>query len=187
MICNPFVAVPVLLSLTEDKALQEKRKIGLMAALAVGLILILMTWFGETLLKLLDVRVASFQVTGGLILLLLALTLLGSISGSHQKTNSSAKSIVVVPLAIPLMAGPGAISASIVAASLNPDVTSKFGLSAAALGVASITALLLYFATSIEKFLGDTGLSIVTKVGGLALAAIAIETMAKGISGLFLG
>lgn len=187
VICNPAIAVPVLLALTSKKSLKQKRKIGLEAGFAVGMILVVITWLGTAILEVLSVRVASFQVTGGLILLLLALSILNGKVG-HRKGDEeefSQDSVTVVPLAMPLMAGPGAISAVIVASNLYESVRDKVMLSCAAIAIALITALLLYFATHIEKVLGKTGLTIVARLGGLILAAIAIESIAKGVSGLY--
>lgn len=187
VICNPMLGVPVMLSLMKGKSLQEKRKVALGTALSVAIILGVMTWIGSLVLEVIGVRVSTFQVTGGLILLLLALSILrGEASSNEQEVEPTKRqSIAIVPLAFPLLAGPGAISAVIVAAELHTSVSSHLLLTLPALGIALMTAWLLFFATSIEKALGNTGLTIIAKIGGLILAAIAIENIAKGISGLF--
>lgn len=185
VICSPLTAIPVLIALTPKSSSKERKVLGLKIGFACGIILMLTTWFGGAFLSFLQVKVASFQVTGGLILLLLGLSMLSSNSVKENKDlNEDSSAIIVVPMAIPLLAGPGAISTVIVQASLMPSIPEKLGLSLAALTLGAIISVMLYFATKIEKVLGLKGLNVATKIGGLILAALAVETMSKGVYGL---
>jgi multiple antibiotic resistance protein len=185
VICSPLTAIPVLIALTPRASSQERKKLGLKIGLACGVILVITTWFGGAFLSFLQVKVASFQVTGGLILLLLGLSMLSSNNVKENKEmNEDSSAIVVVPMAIPLLAGPGAISTVIVQSTLNPSIMGKLSLSFAALTLGLIISVMLYFATKIERVLGIKGLNVATKIGGLILAALAVETMSKGVAGL---
>jgi multiple antibiotic resistance protein len=185
VICSPMTAIPVLLALTPRSSSSERKHLGLKIGIACGVILMITTWFGGAFLEFLQIKVASFQVTGGLVILLLGLSMLQS-SGvkENKELNEDSSNIVVVPMALPLLAGPGAISTVIVESSLHSSFIEKIWLSLGALALGVIIAVMLYFATRIEKILGHKGLNVATKLGGLILAALAIETMSKGIAGL---
>lgn len=186
VICSPLTAIPVLLALTPRVSPQERRLAGLKVGLSCGIILVVTTWLGGPLLSFLQIKVGSFQVTGGLVLLLLGLSMLSQDSVKQNKDlNEDSSAIIVVPMAIPLLAGPGAISTMIVQANVYTSIIDKIYLSLAGLCLGAMIAVILYFSTRIEKVLGAKGLNIATKLGGLILAALAIETLSKGVAGLF--
>jgi multiple antibiotic resistance protein len=191
VICNPLAAFPVLLNLSEGRSLKEKRKIGIVAAFAVALILMLVVWIGEPFLNMLSIRVAAFQVAGGVIIFLLALSMLTAKTSrlkhsiQEHRRGSQKESIAVVPLAMPLMAGPGAISLVIVQASNFPGFMDHLFLSACALGVAFVVCIILFFAGDLGEKLGGSGVNVINRLAGLILAAMAIETLSKGLIGLF--
>jgi multiple antibiotic resistance protein len=184
MICSPLTAVPVFLSLTQGRSLRERNRIGITSGIAVGAILILTVWIGAPVLHFLAIRIAAFQCAGGIVLFLLALSMLNAqISPMRQAQEEivAKPSIAVVPLAIPLMAGPGAISAAIVASTTFMSIGQKCILSVCGLVMGVITMLLLCFSVQIEKYLGNTGLNVVTRIGGLILASLAAEIIFQGI------
>ena len=191
VICAPFVAVPALLSLTREHSLEEKRKIGIRSAISVAIILTGVVWIGRPLLAVLDIRIEAFQVSGGLIVLLMALSMLNArISPMKQNPEDRKEaflkdSIAVVPLAIPLMAGPGAISSAIVFANGAPGAMHQIYASICTILVALSLGICLYFSVFLERLLGVSGMNILSRIGGLVLSAIAIEIMAKGFVGLF--
>lgn len=187
-ICSPFIAVPSFLTLTKGQSLAEKKKTGAIASLAVAVILLAAAIGGKFFLELLGIRVAAFQLAGGFVIFLLALSMLqakGDSDGAKAPGRSS--SIAIVPLAIPLIAGPGAISSVIVNASTFMGAISQLYIACGIILVAATLWLCLYFALVVEHFLGVLGLAILTRIGGLILAAIAMEIMAKGLSCLFPG
>lgn len=190
-ICNPFSALPALLALTQGRSMDEKRRTGIVSGFAVAVILFISTWIGGPLLQFLGISVASFQCAGGIVVFLLALSFLNAEVSRMKQTTEDQKeaqrkdSIAVVPLAIPLMAGPGAISTVIVHGYSFPGMLSQLYMSLCAIIVALVLGVTLYFAGNVEKMLGHSGINIVNRLGGLILAAIAVETIAKGIVGLF--
>ncbi|MBS0604359.1 MAG: NAAT family transporter [Verrucomicrobia bacterium] len=191
VICSPFAALPALLGLTHGLSDKEKKRTGVIAGIAVGVILITMTWIGGPVLDFLGITVPAFQVAGGFVVFLLALSMLNAETSRIKQTTEDQKearhkpSIAVVPLAIPLMAGPGAISTVIVAVNTHPGVMNQVYYSAGAVLVALTLGITLYFATQFEKMLGQTGINIVNRLAGLILAAMAVQTLSKGIIGLF--
>ena len=191
VICSPYCAIPAFINLTRGRSIKEKRRIGMVSIFSVGIILVGSAWFGAAFLRMIDISVAAFQVSGGFIIFLLALSMLqGEVSKIKQTPEEAEKvmdqeSVSVVPLAFPLMAGPGAISSIIVTTTTYPGVVNQLAISLAAILVTISLWFCLYFATSLEKWLGFVGLNIVGRIGGLLLAALAVETMAKGLIGLF--
>ena len=191
VICNPFAALPALISLSQGRSLNEKKKIGIIAAATVAFILIAMTWVGGPILKFLGITVPAFQVAGGFVIFLLALSMLNAETSRLKQTTEDQKearqreSVAIVPLAIPIMAGPGAISTVIVAVDSNPSMQNHFIFSICAVLVAFFLGMNLYFAGHFEKLLGQTGINILNRIAGLILSAMAVETLSKGLIGLF--
>jgi multiple antibiotic resistance protein len=191
VICSPISAFPALLSMTHDRSTDERKRIGLVAGFAAGMILILVTWIGSPLLSFFGIGVPAFQFAGGIVVFLLALSMLKAEPSPIKETSEEQKgmrrkeSIAVVPLAIPIMAGPGAISTVIVAVNNHPGWLNQLYFTICAVLVAGALGFILYFAGTLEKILGRTGINIINRIGGLILAALAAETLAKGIVGLF--
>ncbi len=188
MLCSPLTAIPVFLNLTQGKPKEVRNKIAMILGISVGLILVAGTWGGGTLLKILGIRIAAFQCAGGIIVFLLGLSMLNAqISPMRQTEDDRARSVIpIVPLAIPVMAGPGALSATIVAADTYSTFSDWVILSICGAGVGFVSALVLYFGMQLERKLGPSGLNIVTRIGGLILAALAVEIFVQGIEKLFL-
>lgn len=191
VLCSPFSALPALIRLTHGLSDEEKKKTGSVAGIAVGVILVLMTWIGGPILNFLGITVPAFQVAGGFVIFMLSLSMLNAETSRIKQTSEDQResmhreSIAIVPLAIPIMAGPGAISNVIVAVNENPGIISKLYLSAGAILVALVLGVLLYFSTRFEKMLGQSGINIVNRIAGLILSGMAVQTLAKGLIGLF--
>ena len=146
---------------------------------------------GETLLHWLGTSLGSFRVGGGIVLFLMALAMLQAQSDPVRSTPAEAKnaakktSIAVVPLAIPLLAGPGAMSTVIIAMHRSSTPYHPWMILAIILLVALILWLVLRLARPIGKLLGEIGLNILNRIFGLILAAIAVEVIANGLKQLF--
>jgi multiple antibiotic resistance protein len=191
VICNPFSALPALLALTHGRSLAEKKRTGIVAGFAVAVILVVCTWIGGPLLQFLGISISAFQCAGGIVVFLIALSFLNAEVSRIKQTTEDQKeaqrkdSIAVVPLAIPLMAGPGAISTVVVQVYSFPGVLNQLYMCLCGALVGAVLGTTLYFAGNVEKYLGHSGINIVNRIGGLILAAIAVETFAKGVFGLF--
>lgn len=193
VISNPLSALPAVLRITRNQTFAEKRKIGLRCAFAVGIILLVTTWIGTPLLMILGIKLPAFQMAGGIILFLMALSMLSAEESPIKQTPEEQKEKrvgdtgAIVPLAIPIIAGPGAISTIIVSVSEFPGILNQLILSLSAILVAVVMGTLLYFASHMEKMLGQSGINIINRLGGLILTAIAIQMLASGALTLFPG
>ena len=153
----------------------------------------LSVWFGQDILEVFGVRIASFQIGGGILALLMAIDMLQARVSPSKQTREEAReagsreSVGVVPLGIPLLAGPGSISLAIVGAQQAPGASEMIALTAAVLLLGAITWLVLRAAEPLGRVLGRTGINIITRLMGLVLAAIAIEFIATGMADLFPG
>lgn len=191
MICSPLSALPAFLSLTHGRSESEIKRTGIVAGSSVGIILIVVIWLGSPILRVFGVGVPAFQFAGGFVVFLLALSMLQAEqsrmkqTAEDQKATSHKSSIAVVPLAIPIMAGPGAISRVIVTVHEYPGFLNQLTMSVSAVIVAGVLGTILYFATNIERGLGRTGINIINRIAGLILAAMATQSMAQGLIGLF--
>jgi multiple antibiotic resistance protein len=148
--------------------------------------------FGEQLLRVMGASLPAFQVGGGLVLLLMALAMLNAQVGEMRQTPAEARELEereysgIVPLAVPLLAGPGAISTTIIAAQQG-GIAHAAALIGGVVLVCVLLWVMLRLADAISSRMGTTGLNIATRLLGLLLAAIAIQTMADGLRVLFPG
>ncbi len=191
IILDPFAAVPIFLILTKSYTADERRRIVNIAAITVLAVLIVASLTGEALLHGMGTSMGSFRVGGGIVLLLMALAMLRAQTDAVRSTPAEAaeaedkSAIGVVPLAIPLLAGPGSISTVIIAMNRSDteyhSILIVFSISL----VCFVLWLVLRMAGAIGKALGPIGLNIVNRLFGLILAAIAVEIMANGLKQLF--
>jgi len=189
-VLDPFLAVPIFLTVTAAGDKRSRRRLANTVTLAVFLVLAGSAIFGERLLRLLGASLPAFQVGGGLVLLLMALAMLNAQAGEIRQTRAEAAELHsragVVPLAVPLLAGPGAISTTIIAAQQGGIAHNTLLVVCIAL-VCALLWIMLGLAERIARRLGTTGLNIATRLLGLLLAALAIQTMAEGLRELFPG
>ncbi len=190
VIANPLSALPAVLRVTRNQTLAEKRHTGVVTAFAVGIILLVVTWIGTPLLIILGIELPAFQVAGGVVLFMMSLSMLSAEESPMKHTPEEQKEKqgdlgAIVPLAIPIIAGPGAISTVIVSVSQFPGLLNQFLISISSILVAFVMGILLYFAANLEKLFGKSGINVINRLGGLILAAISIQILTDGIMGLF--
>mgnify|MGYP002640009657 CR=1 FL=1 len=191
IITDPFAAIPIFLLLTKNFSQLDRTKITNIATLTVFLVLVTAALTGESILHGMGTSLASFRVGGGIVLLMMALAMLTAKSDSvrtspeEEAEAEDRHSIAVVPLALPLLAGPGSISTVIIQMHRS---TLPYHVPLVILCILLVCILLwvvLRMATTIGKVLGNIGLNIINRLFGLMLAAIAIEIMANGLRQLF--
>ena len=193
VITNPIGAIPVFITLTRDQSSDARRKTARITATAVAVVLIISIFLGEPLLRFFGIGLPSFRVGGGILILMMALAMLRGYPGEtrhspEEHVDAEDKDTsAVVPLAIPLLAGPGAISLAIVDAHQAGSWPDKLLFSLGIVGVAAIVWMILRLAEPIGQRLGTAGLNIATRVMGLILAAMAVQFMADGLLALFPG
>ena len=187
---NPLGAIPFFISFTATNTSGERRRIARIASIAVALVIAFATLLGQHVINFFGISVASFQVGGGIIMLLMAVSMINAQAGGTRTTPEEAvegelkENIAVVPLAIPLLAGPGTISTVIIYADKASGVWQYAGLLAGGVAIALITFLALSAAEPISRVLGRTGINIATRLMGLMLAALAVEFMVDGLTAL---
>ncbi|EGQ7681200.1 YchE family NAAT transporter [Vibrio parahaemolyticus] len=190
---NPVGIMPVFVSLSGHMTPEEKIKTATTANVAVAVILIISLLAGQLLLDMFSISLDSFRVAGGLLLLSIAFSMMSGKLG-EDKQNKQEKSeyvsleqIGVVPLAMPLMAGPGAISSTIVYGARYPSMFDTVGI-VITIGLFCLCSWLLFrSAPLIVRFLGQTGINVITRIMGLILGALGIEFIANGLRNLFPG
>jgi MarC family membrane protein len=185
-VLDPFMAIPVYLGMRGGRSEAEHLRLARLATLIVLAVLIGAALGGDALLEFIGTSMASFRVAGGLVLLLMALAMLHSRVGDPGPTGSEDDGDLanVVPLAIPLLAGPGAISTVMIAAEGGGWLNHVVVIAAIAL-VCLILWLMLRLALPISRLLGSAGFNIANRLLGLLLAAISVEWMADGLRALF--
>ncbi len=191
-VLDPFLAIPIFLSVAAAREPAGRRRLVHAVTITVFAVLAGATLFGEALLTLIGASLPAFRVGGGLVLLLMALAMLNAQAGGVRQSKAEAEELEsgdpsgVVPLAVPLLAGPGAIGTTIIAAQAG-GAAHVAGLIVCIALVCALLWWILRVAEPIGSRLGTTGLNIATRLLGLLLAAIAIETMAVGLKALLPG
>jgi multiple antibiotic resistance protein len=189
-IVNPLGAVPVFISLTDGLSAQKRSRIVRTTSVAVAVVLVVATLIGKLLLNFFGISIASFKVGGGILLMLMAVSMMQGKQSQTRQTPEEAEeaedkeSIAVVPIAIPLLAGPGAISTVIIYAHASFQAVHITLILLISLTVALVTWGALNVATPISRMLGKTGINIATRLMGLLLAAIAVEFIVGGLAQL---
>lgn len=192
-IINPMGAVPNYAVLTQGFDPKDKRMVVKKAVLVAGGILIVFTLLGRLIFEALHITVDGFRVAGGAVLFLIAMEMVrgntpqAKLNPKEKKENLERDQVGVVPLGIPLLAGPGSITTVMIAVADSP--TNKFlgmlVVIASVLLVLLFAYLVLRNSDKIFKRLGRTGTKIFSRIMGLLLGAIAVQFMADGIKGLF--
>ncbi|GAA3439390.1 MarC family protein [Kutzneria kofuensis] len=187
VIMDPTGNIPVFLSLVGRRSRESRNKaarqgvlvsLGVISAFAIG---------GEAILSYLGIGIPALQGAGGLLLLLIALDLLTG-KGTTQPEAVEDVNIALVPLGTPLLAGPGAIAATIVfVRQANGQVASYLALAAAILTVHLINYLVLRYSGLVIRLIKDSGIVLVAKIAGLLLAAIAVQLVAESVKGFITG
>jgi multiple antibiotic resistance protein len=189
VILDPLAAVPLFLGLTHGLSTEQRTRAAALTVFTVLSALVAAALFGDTLLRVIGTSLASFRVGGGIVLLLMALAMLRGqpepVSSNTTEAVREQESVAVVPLGIPLLAGPGAISTVIIEMDRS---TTPLHLPLVILCIVAISGVLwltLRLAVPIGARLGRLGLNILHRLLGLLLSAIAVEIMANGLIVLF--
>lgn len=190
-IVNPIGAVPIYISLIEGTEGPQRDRILRVVGVTVCMILLTSLFFGKMILEFFGISMHSFRVGGGILLLLIAISMLHAkmspVTQTQQEADESRdkESIAVVPLSIPLLAGPGAIGTVIIDAHRASGIGHYAVIAAEIVVLSFLLWFVLRLAPLISKRVSGIGINIVTRIMGLILAAIAVEFIASGVRGLF--
>ncbi|MGJ0486826.1 MAG: YchE family NAAT transporter [Methylomicrobium sp.] len=190
-VVDPIGVMPIIAGLTAQGSRADLNSIAGTAALAVAAILLISLFVGEELLYFFGISISSFKISGGILLMLMALAMLQAKTSEMVQNRQEAealeypRSLAIVPLSIPLLAGPGAISAVILYAQMSDSIEHYLLISLDILAVVLILWIVIRFIPWLTRHLGQTGINVFTRLMGLILSALAIEFMASGLKGLF--
>jgi len=190
-ICDPLGNMPIFVSLTSKPGPPDARETARMAGVAVLVVFVVFSVFGERILGVFSISMGSFRVAGGILLLLMGVAMLhatpGAIRRKPEEVDESAQKehVAVVPLAIPLLSGPGAMSTVILYSNLAQSTAQYAALYAAEASTALVCYAAMRVASPVVGRLGHTGINIVTRVMGLVVVAIGVQFMADGFAYLF--
>jgi multiple antibiotic resistance protein len=187
---NPLGSLSIFIDLTIKSSKKARRKIALTAGLAMIIIMLVTIWSGQETLELLGITISSFRCAGGIILLLMGLSMLQSKESPvsyTQEDDVAAKereSVAVVPLALPIIIGPGAISTLIIAGTDYPLLFNKIQMSIYCVILAVGMSAILFFGHFIASLVGTSIIKVVTRIMGMIIMAIAVGMLADGLTGL---
>ncbi|BDY04610.1 YchE family NAAT transporter [Ferrimonas sp. YFM] len=190
-IINPIGLLPVFVSLTSHQTEQERLATAKVANFSVVIILLVTLVAGQLILNLFSISIPAFRIAGGVLITFIAMSMLqgklGEVKHNKEEGREAAAmdAVAVVPLALPLMAGPGAISSVIVFASQHRDPQSMLGMAACIVVFGLLSWIVFRTAPVIFKVLGQTGINVITRIMGLLMMSIGIEVIAAGMKTLF--
>ncbi|AFJ46992.1 YchE family NAAT transporter [Shimwellia blattae] len=190
---NPMGILPVFISMTSYQTAPARNKTNLTASLSVAIILWTSLLLGDAILSMFGISIDSFRIAGGILVVTIAMSMISGKLG-EDKQNKQEKSetairenVGVVPLALPLMAGPGAISSTIVWGTRYHSWSYIVGFAVAIALFALCCWLLFRAAPWLVRLLGQTGINVITRIMGLLLMALGIEFIVTGIKSIFPG
>ncbi len=196
-IVNPLAIVPFFIHYTQGFTDGQRRRTVMVSSFSAFVVIAISALLGLQLLGFFGISIASFQVGGGLLLLMSSLSMLNAQPAEHKTTNEEIRatevraslgaSIAVVPLTIPLLTGPATMSTVVIYAEKTRHLWELLVLVGYGAVIALATAAAFSLAQPIARVLGKTGINVMTRLMGLILAALAVEVMADGLTKLFPG
>ena len=192
---NPFAVIPSFIAMTDRVERRTRARVALVAAAGSVVVLVTFLLAGNYLFQFFGITVPAFQIMGGILFLVNALRTLVvddrrayNIGGEKRMEDSDVEkaeidpsSIAVVPLAIPLLAGPGAITSVMVLVNLYPGIEQKLAVTLAIVAVGAVSYVVLLAALPISHVMGDRGRAVFTKVMALLLGAIGVQFIINGL------
>ena len=191
-IVNPLAIVPFFIHYTQGFSSAQRKRTILTASFSAFTVIAICAILGLQILEFFGISLASFQVGGGLLLLTSALSMLNAQPAEAKVTQeemddaaAARTSVAVVPLTIPLLTGPAAMSTVVIYADQAKTFFQHAALVGYGLVIGLATAICFAAAKPIARFLGQTGINVMTRLMGLILAALSVEVMTAGLIKLF--
>ena len=197
VLVNPFAALSLFIDITQNATREQTRKVALISAITLFVTIAIFAVAGEAILSVLGISLGSFRIAGGLLVLLIAIGMMNG-SGNVAKpspnnsdelknTHFTGTASAVVPLTIPMIIGPGGISTVIIYAASGHSFGygNWVAIMLAGLLISIITYLSFMAAGQVNRFLGETGLSVLNRVMGMLLAAVGVEIIVAGLKSVF--
>jgi multiple antibiotic resistance protein len=181
VIIDPPGTVPVFLGLTRGRSARARHRLAWQAAAVAFGVIVAFALFGQTILHYLGVGLPALEGAGGLLLLLVSLELLTGKTDEPTSEERARTNVAFVPLGTPLLAGPGAIVATMLFVRQVHGVGNFVALALAIVAVFIVIWLAMRFSTVIQRVLTDNGVELLTRIGGLLLSAIAVQLVATAV------
>lgn len=182
-IMTPFFVLSVFLTITSEATINEKRKLAIKVTFSVVVIALILLFFGQHIFKVFGITLDAFKIGAGALLFLTAVGLIYGNKDGQKPTDKNLSDLAVVPLALPIIIGPGSIGVLLVMGAEFDKFSKLFTGSLALLSAILLIGSMLYLSSLIEKFIGKDGLLIISKITGLFLAALSAQLMFDGIKG----
>lgn len=192
-IVNPIGAVPFFLALTQGQTSEQRRRTLRVSSFSAFCVIATSSLAGLHIIEFFGISIASFQVGGGVLLMISAIHMLNAMPAESRKDDvdeghakaDAGDSVAVVPLTIPLLTGPATISTMVIYAEKTRTVLEHAVLVGYGVVIGVATYLAFMASGRIAKVLGTTGINVMTRLMGLILAAMAVELLADGLTKLF--
>jgi multiple antibiotic resistance protein len=190
VIVDPLAAVPAFLAMTQDDTPERRGQMAGLACLVMAVVLLTFAIAGTWIFKVLGITMPAFQIAASIVLLLVALDMLKAQRSRVQETNeetlagASKTDIAITPLAVPMLAGPGAISTAILLHAQAKDIPQSIALYGCIVGVSFASYVVLRLSVHGARWLSPIAMKITTRIMGLLLAAVAIQFMLNAINAL---
>ncbi len=185
VIINPVSTIGVFLSLTKGMLRDERHKIAFRSSLIAFCFLFFFALTGFWVFQIYSITVDSFRIAGGIALMAIGLNMLFPPKTQEEHNLDIASQVYIVPLAIPMTAGPGAITTTILLSGNIPDLWHQFIFWGAIFSACTINYIILRFSENIDKYLGKEGLSALLKIMGLLICSIAVQFVIVGLKAVF--
>ena len=189
-IVDPIAVVPTFLAMTPEDTPEQRIKMARLASLVTATMLIGFALVGQWIFKLFGITLPAFQMAGSIVLLLVALDMLRARRSAVQETTEETRAgtakedIAITPLAVPMLAGPGALTTAILLKNQAEDWTQYLALNASIILVSASCYLILRWSAQGARWLSPIALKIGTRIMGLLLAAVAVQFMINALTEL---
>ncbi|WP_413698930.1 MarC family protein [Psychromonas sp. KJ10-10] len=185
-VIDPIGTVPVFIAVTKSYDQKTKRRIALLATVVVAFVLLFFVIIGEIILQALSIPLSAFQISGGIVLFLFALNMIFGDSKPEEEIKSlqvSHKDTAIFPLAVPSIASPGAMLGAVLLTKNSVfSILEQLQTAMVMLSVLLVVYLLMLLSGLISKFIGTSGASVISRVMGILLSAIATTNILTGLS-----
>lgn len=188
-VCAPQSAIPVFVNLTEGMGTREKEGIARQAGITVACVLLCSAFFGSAILDIFGVSLNSFRIAGGILLISIAFGMMKASEKRHTKEEQAEaenrEAIGVMPIALPVISGPGGISAIVIATQTDKSWAHLASVCCAGVTVAIVSWTCLRLSDKLAAIFGQTGLNIIGRICGMILSALGIEFIYTSLRAMF--
>jgi multiple antibiotic resistance protein len=185
---DPFTVIPMFVAVTEDSSESERRQVARRAATTCAIVLCSFALAGSLIFKMFGITLPAFKIAGGIILLRIGLDMLQArqsgtkVTPEEAREGATKEDASIIPLGLPMLAGPGAISTVMVLVGEAHAIWQHGVIYLTILLVSFVSYLVLAGADRVRRYLGDTGIRIMTRLMGLLLVALAVQFVANGLT-----